>query len=125
MPQSKAATSSEPLERDIFIHHAEVALDVARAAESSLRATEHHLGCLVAEEELSIQLLKNEMEDVRVRGQAARHQVASLRATLQSEGIAPKVQSFSLVDEDRSPFTLSNSPSIDQSEFDSEDENFV
>lgn len=66
-------------------------MEVARAAESSLKSAEIHLENLVTEGELSIQVLRDEIEEVRTRGQAARHQVAALRATLHSEGITPKL----------------------------------
>lgn len=84
------APPQEPLDKDEFVYHAELALDVARAAESSLEAAEVHLKRLVKEEELTLRVLNDEIEAVRTRGQAARHQVASLRATLHSEGITPK-----------------------------------
>lgn len=75
----------------MFIYHTQKALDVARAAEHSLKAAEQHLECLVTEEELNIKVLRDEIQDLRTKSQAARHQVASLRAKLQSEGVTPKI----------------------------------
>lgn len=89
------------LDREEFIYHTETALDVAKTAEAVLQAAEHHLQLLVKEEELSLRVLKDEIEAVRSRSQAARHQIASLRATLQTEGVTPKYSEFvALLDED-------------------------
>lgn len=115
----------ESLDRDMFAYHAEQALGVARAAESSLRAAEVHLEKLATEWEMNIEVLKDEIEDVRTRGQAARHQVASLRATLQSEGITPSVPTnFASADEHKIiPFMIDNLSSTDHSYSDFGDHN--
>lgn len=87
------AIPQEHLGTEEFAYHTELALDVATAAESSLEAAETHLKRLLKEEELSVRVLKDEIEVVRTRSRAARHQVASLRAALQSEGIPLKSHS--------------------------------
>lgn len=79
------------LERDEFKYHTERALEVARATVSTLQAAEHHLQCLVREEELSILVFRDEIKDVRKMSQAAEHQAASLRAALQAAGITLKI----------------------------------
>jgi hypothetical protein len=55
---------------------------------------ELYLEKLVTEEELSIQVLRDEIKNVRERSRATRHQVALLRVKLQSEGIAPKPPTY-------------------------------
>lgn len=77
-----------------FIYHTEQALEVARAAQFCLQATELQLKTMVTEGELNLRVLKDEIEDVKIRCQAARYQVASLRATLQSAGVTPKNPPF-------------------------------
>lgn len=78
------------MDQEQFIYHTEQALEVARAAQFCLQATELQLKTMVTEGELNLRVLKDEIEDVKIRSQAARYQVASLRATLQSAGVTPK-----------------------------------
>lgn len=106
------------LERDVYVGHAEKALQVARAAESSLKAAELHLERLVTENELSIQVLRDEIANVRTRSQAARHQVALLRSKLQAEGITPTTPPMDLA------LMFSEAFYPDYSDFDFEDESF-
>lgn len=77
------------MDQEQFIYHTTKALDVARAAQNCLQATELQLKTMVSEGELNLEVLKEEIEDIRLRNQAARHQVASLRVTLQSVGVTP------------------------------------
>lgn len=87
--KSENTTPHNDFERDEFILRTERALEVARTAEDTLKATEHHRECLVREEELSIKVLGDEINLVRTRSQAAGYQVASLLATLQAADITP------------------------------------
>lgn len=110
------APPQEPLDKDEFVYHAELALNVARAAESSLEAAEVHLKRLVREEELNLRVLKDEIEAVKARGQAARHQVASLRATLHSEGVFPTTDfnfPTALLDDNKEQPNNLSSPRVD------------
>jgi hypothetical protein len=90
--ESSATSQPSPayVEQDTFVHHTEKALDVARAAEYTLKTAAIHLEGLVVEGELNVQVLKEEVKEVKARGQAARYQIAALRATLQSKGVTPK-----------------------------------
>jgi hypothetical protein len=107
---ANSQTFSESVERETFINYTEKALDVARAAEYSLKTAELHLEGLVVEGELNVQVLKDEVEEVRAKGQAARHQIAALRATLQSEGVTPKPpQPYPFLEEDGVVFSTSDS----------------
>jgi hypothetical protein len=99
-------------------------LNVARATEYTLKTAEIHLEGLVVEGELNVQVLKEEVEDVRARGQAARYQIAALWAALQSEGVTPKPpQPYAFLEEHgASVSTLDShlSPSLMSDHFDSE-----
>lgn len=92
LPMPTVLTSRCPLSWNeiLFIDHAEKSLDIARATDSYLKKEELQLEGLVGGAELRIQALRNEIEVVRTRGQAARYQVASIQANLQSQGITLK-----------------------------------